>query len=181
MRNNRFIQAAPEGFLGGEQIKSVYAGRRGFMAGAFAAAINGGTYYQPTVVAGSTTDGSSTKISKAKVLKKNVIKSTTSSDLRNMIVQGRQLGALGGKDKPGFVVGGKTGTSQIIDAKTGKYTDDNSIGSYLGFGGNQTPQYVIMVQVKDSKAAGYAGTTAAGPIFGDVSNWLLDYLQIVPN
>ncbi len=150
-------------------------------AGAFAAAINGGTYYQPTVVAGSTTDGSSTKISKAKVLKKNVIKSTTSSDLRNMIVQGRQLGALGGKDKPGFVVGGKTGTSQIIDAKTGKYTDDNSIGSYLGFGGNQTPQYVIMVQVKDSKAAGYAGTTAAGPIFGDVSNWLLDYLQIVPN
>lgn len=150
-------------------------------AGAFAAAINGGTYYQPTVVAGSTKDGSSTKVSKPKVLKKNVIKSTTSSDLRNMIVQGRQLGALGGKDKPGFVVGGKTGTSQIIDAKTGKYTDDNSIGSYLGFGGNQTPQYVIMVQVKDSKAAGYAGTTAAGPIFGDVSNWLLDYLQIVPN
>ncbi len=150
-------------------------------AGAFAAAINGGTYYQPTVVAGSTADGSSTKINKAKILKKNVIKSTTSSDLRSMIVQGRQLGALGGKDKPGFVVGGKTGTSQIIDAKTGKYTDDNSIGSYLGFGGNQTPQYVIMVQVKDSKAAGYAGTTAAGPIFGDVSNWLLDYLQIVPN
>lgn len=39
MRNNRFIQAAPEGFLGSEQIKSVYAGRRGFMAGAFAAAM----------------------------------------------------------------------------------------------------------------------------------------------
>ena len=39
MRNNRFIQPAPEGFLGSEQIKSVYAGRRGFMAGAFAAAM----------------------------------------------------------------------------------------------------------------------------------------------
>lgn len=39
MRNNRFIQAAPESFLGSEQIKSVYAGRRGFMAGAFAAAM----------------------------------------------------------------------------------------------------------------------------------------------
>ncbi len=39
MRSNRFIQLAPEGFLGNEQIKSVYAGRRGFMAGAFAAAM----------------------------------------------------------------------------------------------------------------------------------------------
>jgi sulfane dehydrogenase subunit SoxC len=39
MKINRFIQAAPEGFLGSEQIKSVYAGRRGFMAGAFAAAM----------------------------------------------------------------------------------------------------------------------------------------------
>ena len=43
MRNNRFIQAAPEGFLGSEQIKSVYAGRRGFMAGAFAAAMAAAT------------------------------------------------------------------------------------------------------------------------------------------
>ena len=39
MRNNRFIQAAPEGFLNKEQIKSVYGGRRGFMAGAFASAL----------------------------------------------------------------------------------------------------------------------------------------------
>ncbi len=43
MRSNRFIQPAPEGFLGKEQIKSVYAGRRGFMAGAFAAAMAGAT------------------------------------------------------------------------------------------------------------------------------------------
>lgn len=39
MRSNRFIQPAPEGFLGKEDIKAVYAGRRGFMAGAFAAAM----------------------------------------------------------------------------------------------------------------------------------------------
>lgn len=43
MRNNRYIQPAPEGFLGKEQIKSVYAGRRGFMAGAFAAAMAAAT------------------------------------------------------------------------------------------------------------------------------------------
>ena len=35
---NRFIQAAPENFLSGNQINEVKAGRRGFLAGAFAAA-----------------------------------------------------------------------------------------------------------------------------------------------
>lgn len=149
-------------------------------AAAFGAAINGGTYYKPTVVAGTTDNGSNLNSAKAKILKSNVLRKKTSTTLRDMIVKGRQLGALGGKDRPGYVVGGKTGTSQVIDPRTGKYTDENSIGSYLGFGGNQTPQYVIMVQVKDSKAAGYAGTTAAGPIFGDISNWLLDYLKLPP-
>ena len=150
-------------------------------AAAFSASINGGVFYKPTIVAGSTKDGNTISAAQPKILKSGVLKANTSKDLRDMIVRGRQLGALGGKDRPGFVVGGKTGTSQIIDTKTGEYTDANSIGSYLGFGGNQTPQYVIMVQVKDSKAAGYAGTTAAGPIFGDISNWLIDYMKITPN
>jgi sulfane dehydrogenase subunit SoxC len=35
---NRFIQRAPENFLSGDQINDVKAGRRGFLAGAFAAA-----------------------------------------------------------------------------------------------------------------------------------------------
>ena len=35
---NRFIQRAPENFLSGNQINEVKAGRRGFLAGAFAAA-----------------------------------------------------------------------------------------------------------------------------------------------
>lgn len=148
---------------------------------AFGAAINGGTYFKPTVIAGTTKDGNDITEQKPTVVASNVLKPEVSTTLRDMIIQGRQMGALGGKDKAGYRVGGKTGTSQIIDPKTGEYSDENSIGSYLGFGGNQTPQYVIMVQVKDSKAAGYAGTTAAGPIFQDISNWLIDYLQIPPS
>ena len=38
MRNNRFLQPAPENFLSPSQIASVHGGRRGFMAGAFSAA-----------------------------------------------------------------------------------------------------------------------------------------------
>lgn len=150
------------------------------MATAFSSSINGGVFYQPTMLAGTTKDGQALRPASAKVLRTNVLQPGTSDALRHMIVEGRQAGYFGGQDRPGYQVGGKTGTSQVIDPRTGKYTDENSIGSYVGFGGNASPHYVIMVQVKDSKAAGYAGTTAAGPIFTDISNWLLDYLKVPP-
>lgn len=149
---------------------------------AFSAAINGGTYYRPQLVQGQLMKDGSIKKKNPEVVKTNVLKPATSTVLRNMIVDARQAGVLGGKDKAGYIVGGKTGTSQIIDPKTGKYTNDNSIGSYLGFGGGKTPRYVIMIRVIDSKLTyGYAGTVAAGPMFTDISNWLLDYLKVQPN
>ena len=87
-------------------------------------------------------------------------------------------------DRPGYFVAGKTGTAQIIDPKTGKYSDDNAVGSYLGFGGNSNsdPRYVIMVRVTDAKLSSsvYAGSEAAAPIFASISNWLIDYLKVRP-
>ncbi len=148
---------------------------------AFSATINGGTYYKPTLISGVLNEDRSLIPQASKVVRTNVLRPEVSTQLKEMIVEARQVGALGGKDRAGYLVGGKTGTSQIIDPGTGKYTDTNSIGTYLGFGGNKTPHYVIMVQVKDSKAPGYAGTTAAGPIFTDMSNWIIDYLKIPPS
>lgn len=152
------------------------------MTAAFSAAINGGTYYKPTLVDGSI-DGNGNEVNQTqpKVVEKNVLSPTTSSQLNEMIYQGRKLGFFGNVDPAGFRVGGKTGTAQVIDPKTGAYTNDNSIGTYIGFGGNSTAHYVIMSYVKDSHIGGYAGTTAAGPIFNDMSNWLLGYLRISPN
>ena len=81
-------------------------------------------------------------------------------------------------DKPGYYIGGKTGTSQVI--KNGIYSDDETIGTYLGYGGSaDTTRYVIMVQVSgDHKAL--QGARDALPIFTDISNWMLDYLKIQP-
>lgn len=44
---NRFIQRAPENFLSAHQISDVKAGRRGFLAGAFAAALTGAQAQTP--------------------------------------------------------------------------------------------------------------------------------------
>ncbi len=150
------------------------------VASAFSAAINGGTYYKPQLVDGTMTPGGAVQDKAPEVINQNVLSGAVSKQLREMIVEARQAGFISKDDREGYNIGGKTGTSQIIDARTGKYSDDNSIGTYLGFGGDETPRYVIMVRVIDSKVPGYAGTVAAAPIFGDISNWLLDYMQVQP-
>lgn len=149
-------------------------------ASAFSAEINGGTYYQPTLVAGVRNEDGKMQKKDPIVVRENVLAKESSQRVREMIYQARKKGFFGKNDREGYMVGGKTGTSQVIDAHTGEYTDKNSIGSYLGFGGTDTPQYVIMVKVDDSKLPGYQGTTAAGPIFNGMSNWMIDYLKLQP-
>jgi cell division protein FtsI/penicillin-binding protein 2 len=150
-------------------------------AAAFSAAMNGGTYYQPTMLKGTVAEDGTVSEQAPKVVTTGVLSPRVSDTLRQMTYEGRNRGFFGSQDPAGYMVGGKTGTSQIIDPKTGKYSDDNSIGSYLGFGGAERPEYVIMVRVEDSKlTTGYAGTVAAGPIFNELSNWMLRYLEIPP-
>jgi cell division protein FtsI/penicillin-binding protein 2 len=153
------------------------------LAAGFSAMVNGGTYYKPTVVAGYVGSDGSVSKKAPQVVKSNVLKPDVSRELNDMMHVARTK-SLVGQDKPGYYVAGKTGTAQVIDPKTGAYSDNNAIGSYLGFGGNSnsTPKYVIMVRVTDAKisSAAYAGGEAAAPIFANISNWLLDYLQVRP-
>lgn len=149
-------------------------------ASAFSAAINGGTYYKPQLVAGTRQEDGALRHQAAEVVKEGILRPDASIALRDMIIEARTAGKHNSKDLPGYRIGGKTGTSQIIDKRTGKYVDDNSIGTYLGFGGDETPRYVIMVRVEDSKLAGYAGSVAAAPIFVNMSNFMLEYLKVHP-
>ncbi len=81
------------------------------------------------------------------------------------------------QDRAGYDIGGKTGTSQTIE--NGKYVDNQTIGTYLGYGGDSAPRYVIMVEVS-GKGKNLQGNKDAMPIFTDISNWLIDYLKLQP-
>lgn len=144
---------------------------------AFCASINGGTYYRPTVIAGTVNDDEAFTPTSPEVLRKNVISKQTSDTLRSMVHGARQK-FYAAKDRPGYEVGGKTGTSQTI--VNGKYVDEQTIGSYLGYGASGgTPRYVIMVQVS-GKDMNLEGGKHAMPIFTDLSNWMIDYLKLQP-
>lgn len=145
---------------------------------AFSALINGGTLYKPTVLEGVVdSEGNVTK-EPAKTPKTGVISKDTSDKTRTMVHNARAAFYARG-DKPGYYTGGKTGTSQVL--KNGQYADNETIGTYLGYGGNSetTPRYVIMVQVSGENKL-LAGNTDAMPIFTDISNWMIDYLKLQP-
>lgn len=147
---------------------------------AFSTIINGGTYYSPTVLAGRVSDDGTFERAGAKPAKQGVIKKETSDKMRAMVHDARAA-FYADRDKKGYYVGGKTGTSQTIE--NGKYVDNQTVGTYLGFGGDSNtsegPKYVIMVQVS-GKGMNLVGNKDAMPIFTDISNWMLDYLKLQP-
>lgn len=144
----------------------------------FSALVNGGNVYKPTVIDGYISgDGEYVKKPAPQPAKAAVIKPTTSQQIKEMTHVART--SFRGIDKPGYYIGGKTGTSQVI--KNGQYSEDETIATYLGYGGSDidTPRYVIMVSIHGEHRI-LGGSADAMPIFTDISNWMLDYLKIQP-
>lgn len=146
------------------------------VAAAFNALVNGGTYYKPTLIAGTMEADGTFKSATKKEPRKNIISSDAANKIHEMVHTARAT-FYADKDRKGFDVGGKTGTSQTIE--NGRYVDNQTVGTYLGYGGDTAARYVIMVQVS-GKNKNLQGSKDAMPIFTDLSNWMIDYLKLQP-
>lgn len=146
------------------------------VASAFSSLVNGGTYYQPTVIAGTVDATGTLTAADPKPPRTGAIGQDAANKIHAMIHTARAT-FYAKNDKPGYDIGGKTGTSQTI--KNGVYVDNETIGTYLGYGGDSSPKYVVMVEVS-GKGLNLQGNKDAMPIFTDVSNWLIDYLKLQP-
>lgn len=145
------------------------------VASAFSSVINGGNYYKPTVLAGVIdSDGVYKPTTTTPV--RTTVSASTSDQVKEMTRAARNT-FFANVDKPGYKIGGKTGTSETIE--NGKYVDNQTIGTYLGYGGEDAAKYVIMIQVSGKNKA-LGGSKDAMPIFTDISNWMIDYLKLQP-
>lgn len=149
------------------------------VAAGFSAVINGGEYYRPTLVAGKVSDYGELVRDKHSPLRR-VVSAETSSMMRGMLEEARGTSWMGRSDRPGYVFGGKTGTAETISA-SGTYTKNETVATYIGYGGTNSPEYVIMVRVAaPGKGLNLEGEIHASPIFSDVSSWLIDYMKLAP-
>jgi penicillin-binding protein (sporulation specific penicillin-binding protein) len=145
-------------------------------ATAFSSIVNGGILYQPSLIAGTVDSNGDIKKKDSVVRNSNSISSDSSKQMRDILVKARKS-VNPPKDLPGYRIGGKTGTSETL--VNGKYVENQTIGSYVGFGGNNSPKFVIMVSVW-SEGKNIQGNIHAQPIFTEISNWLLNYLNVKP-
>ena len=148
------------------------------VAAGLASLINGGEYFTPTVVAGEMVEGKFVEKEEQAPVRR-AVSAETSATMREMMYNTRKSWRENGTDPAGYYIGGKTGTAQAI--KNGGYSFDETIATYVGFGGAEggEPEYLIMVRVweNDKKAAGDAH---ALPVFNALKAQVQDYLKIKP-
>jgi cell division protein FtsI (penicillin-binding protein 3) len=77
----------------------------------------------------------------------------------------------------GNMVAGKTGTAQIFDQKTGKYSRKKHVSSFVGFAPADNPRIALIVVVYQPKGSSYGGVVAA-PVFKNIVEHTLSYMNI---
>lgn len=77
----------------------------------------------------------------------------------------------------GSKVAGKTGTSQIIDPRTKRYSKEKYVSSFVGFVPADNPMIAMLVVVYEPKGEIYGGIVAA-PVFKNIAKQALSYMNV---
>ncbi len=78
-----------------------------------------------------------------------------------------------------YEVAGKTGTAQKVDSVVGGYYEDRFISSFVGYVPSNQPRLVILVVIDEPQGIPYGGRVA-GPVFKNIAERSLQYLNIPP-
>ncbi|MBQ6313945.1 penicillin-binding protein 2 [Candidatus Saccharibacteria bacterium] len=145
---------------------------------AFSAVINGGIYRTPSIIEGVLEDGEIVSIDREDTIEEEVISSETSATMRELLINNRSTPRSTGADRPGYAIGGKTGTGEV--SRNGIYVENETTGSYVGFVGpnGELPKYAIMVKMWGEGQE--LGGGEAMSLFTAISNYLIDYFKIKP-
>jgi len=154
------------------------------MGSALSAIVNGGTYYQPYLVAKTTEPNGKTTKTEPSALQENVVSESTSRDMIELLDYVTESHVKAGFKYmdfgPRYSVGGKTGTAEI--AKTGGgYKTDVYNGTFMGYVGGDKPQYTIVVyNIEPRGYSGYAGAQTGQPVFAEIAHMLVNNYNVTP-
>jgi len=144
---------------------------------AYNAFANGGKMMRPFLVQSKIYANSKTEITEPEVAGQP-ISSRTAGSITAMLVDVIENGHGKKAGVPGYYLAGKTGTAQVAGAN-GKYQENNNIGTFLGFGPVEDPQFVMLVRIDHPRDVKYAESTAA-PAWGQMAQFILNYYHLPP-
>ena len=149
------------------------------MARLFAVIANDGYLVQPRIVAAARNHyGVTTAFEHAS--KVRVLSSDTATTMRAILERVVASGTGRLAQIPGYRVGGKTGTAQMINPETRSYQDGTYVASFCGFAPVNDPAVVGVVVLDAPQGREYYGGRISAPVFPRVVQQALRYLDVAP-
>lgn len=149
------------------------------MAAAFAAIANDGVRVAPHLVR-EVRDAEGRVVERKEAESHRVVSAETARALRGMLEAVTLKGTAKAARLEGYTAAGKTGTAQKIDPQTRAYSKTKHIASFVGFAPVENPSVVIIVVI-DEPVGRYHGGDTAAPVFREIADRILPYLEVTPD
>ena len=142
---------------------------------AVSAIANEGVLVQPQILK-QTIDSSTGAITTPKIQeKRQVISKETAETMMDLMEYVVEEGTGRNAKVSGYSVGGKSGTSEPLEANA----EEGYVASFIGVTPISNPEVVILVAIYDPKgSAGHQGGQVAGPVVSQILSEILPYLDI---
>jgi len=145
---------------------------------AYSVIANGGILVAPHVVSEIRSPAGIVVYSFNSSENKAVISKKTAEIFKDILKTVSEEGGTGeGAAVEGNKVAGKTGTAQMIDPRTRRYSKEKYVSSFVGFVPADNPMIAMIVVIYEPKGQIYGGVVAA-PVFKEIANQSLSYLNV---
>jgi cell division protein FtsI/penicillin-binding protein 2 len=149
------------------------------MAAAYAAVANDGVRVAPHLVR-EVRDAEGKTTARTEPESHRVVSAGTAQVLRRMMEEVTLKGTAKAARLEGYTAAGKTGTAQKIDERTRAYSQSKYVASFVGFAPLENPAVVIIVVIDEAVGLHQGGQVAA-PVFAEIANQVLPYLDVTPD
>jgi len=153
------------------------------MATAVAATINGGYLMQPHIVKQVTDANGNIMMAAEPTVVRQVVSAETSAIMREILEDTVTIGTGRNAQVAGFRIGGKTGTSENIEALVQNEDGNSRIVSFAGFAPADDPEVLVLVLMdtpSQSTGIHISGGVMAAPVVGNMLADILQHLEIRP-
>lgn len=140
------------------------------MAAAYASLVNGGYYYQPSLVRKILDENGATVKEISPTLLTQTVSGKTSETIRRYLYRTVEEGTGSYAKVSGYTVGGKTGTAQTLPRDSGDY-----VISFLGCTPAEDPQLLIYVVIEKPNLENQAQSRYASELAGEILEEILPY------
>jgi stage V sporulation protein D (sporulation-specific penicillin-binding protein) len=137
---------------------------------------NGGSLVEPHMV--NKVISNNKEVTIPVKIKNKVISKETAKVVTEMMVAAAKEGEAKWTNTGGYKVAGKTGTAQV--AFSGKYQEEKTNASFIGFAPADDPKFVMLVTLKEPSTSQWASETAA-PLWFSIAQELFNHFNIIPD